>query len=420
MLVIKPRRSTLSMRTQTIRVFDGSAYGGAKPLVTIGNPALTSNVAWEDYRDTVGPANYKFLIREGLNATGKLTGFEAEQKGDPNGVYYSKVTNNKGLPSQVTDYSITRGTTCPGGFPSGPASSATRAQNQALTRFYINARKAQTILQTGVVIGTLGQTLREIVHSAQGIRRGLFTYLGAVSHGNFLRTVKRNRNSASQLKFVRERWLEGSFGWLPLVHDIDDAMNLLATNPDWLEERVFVRGYGETESVITKNSGTLFTYKWETLTKDKWQVIYYGSVYRRSPYACPARDTGPSGLDPSNWLPTLWEIIPYSFVADYFFNIQQILSAYSFNQALIKWAAQTIRYTKSHKTFNAQQVVFPSETFISHSPGYSLHTEKSVGRQALGEVGIPTLDFTIPGLSTQWINLAALFAKGKNVQNSYR
>jgi hypothetical protein len=51
------------------------------------------------------------------------------------------------------------------------------------------------------------------------------------------------------------------------------------------------------------------------------------------------------GLNLSNWLPTLWECIPYSFVVDYFTNAGQMINAVSFLDADVLWVERSVRNT---------------------------------------------------------------------------
>lgn len=200
-------------------------------------------------------------------------------------------------------------------------------------------------------------------------------------------------------------------------------MNLLATERKFLSDCVEVHGFGEDVNVsFSPNSQETYNVSWEDMRTDRWQVRYYGKVFRQVPFASPGRDLGPSGFDPSNWLPSLWEIIPYSFVADYFLNIQHVISAYSFNRTLIQWVSRTKRHILSTETVNAHQIHSKEELGLAAAtvvPGFMNHWQVTVDRRALDTIGIPTLEFTIPGTSTKWLNLAALFAAGRKTQRLF-
>lgn len=96
--------------------------------------------------------------------------------------------------------------------------SSTNARNQAVTRFLQELASVESVFKGQVFAGELPEALRAIRSPAKKLREGVSDYLSHLKrHGP--RFDPRNRRS-----FVRDTWLEYSFGWRPLISDIDNAI----------------------------------------------------------------------------------------------------------------------------------------------------------------------------------------------------
>jgi hypothetical protein len=417
MFVTKPRREALTTTTYSVRYFPGSTYDGRPPQVVADSSQTTFKVS-TDTRLSHAVPSYRMKIRQGVQATSSFAGTR-EYLHVEDGVLLETLHTLPNGPQWFFDKTTIRGPLFSIGAPTTLGLSEIHANNQALQRFISDARSMQTTLQGIVIVGELGQTLRMINGAAKGIHRGLWNYINSLRKGTVLQNLRRMGRKA-RLNFIRNRWLEASFGWLPLVHDIDDAMNTLATDRSLLEQDAFISGYGEDEDWA--NGGTVVASKWRHgwERKEKVQIRYYGKVWRNAPNGGYYGSVQPSGWDQSNWLPSLWELIPYSFLADYFFNIQHLLSAWSFNRCSLRWQSKTIRRTYSVYGTNLRPIPpsKPSERFII--PGSYLHMKTEVVRSPLDTLPFPVIEFTIPGCGTKWINMIALFGASRSVQKLIR
>jgi hypothetical protein len=287
----------------------------------------------------------------------------------------------------------------------------TKAKNLAKKKFINKARSAQTAILGGVVLGELRETLRMIRNPAKLFRNGLDSYHEAVQR----HFKKHGRKSAG--KFAADQWLQNSFGWQPLIRDIEDGARGVAR----LEcERLGIQpiiAYGRDAKVlslidqISENPAPTYY-----VNKREWQenlVIYRGAVRVRTASDSPALMAAQNfGFTARDFVPTVWELIPYSFLVDYFTNIGDILDAWSFGSGSISWSCETViqrvRYeAKAHSPQWTVQDGYVSQgrTFI---PGSTSSWRKSVNR---GEPGsfIPDFEWNLPDISSKkWLNLAAL------------
>jgi hypothetical protein len=139
------------------------------------------------------------------------------------------------------------------------------------------------------------------------------------------------------------------------------------------------------------------------------EVIYRGQVDLVQPVKATWRYFG---LDLSSFVPTVWELIPYSFLVDYFANIDDIISAATLNRSTIRWLAKTEVQILQAEFSSFNLAAFPSNLGSSSGyvimPGHAISKRVIVNRAAYTGSLVPTLEFTIPGFGTKWINMAAL------------
>jgi hypothetical protein len=114
-----------------------------------------------------------------------------------------------------------------------------------------------------------------------------------------------------------------------------------------------------------------------------------------------------------DFVPTVWELIPYSFVADYFTNIGDIISAFSYGNMNLRWSTRT-QVVKAIAVNNSASPRLNDTNPINIiefgiDDGSSTITRRIVDRKNYNGGFVPSLRFEIPGAdSSKWINLAAL------------
>lgn len=306
-------------------------------------------------------------------------------------------------------------------YPGSDSTSLVRADAIALGQFVAKIREVQTSFQGGVFLGELGETIRMLSSPAKSLREGLGKYLTSLKKRK--RTFRNVRNPLKRLRAAQtvlaDTWLEFSFGWKPLVHDIDDAAktlaNRLASSPKW--QPVTAVGRDEqTASVATgsncgTNMGSIINRYLYTTTKE---VHYKGQVNVVHPSQ---NASWHAGFIPSDWAPTVWELIPYSFLVDYFANLGQIISCASLLQTNLRWSAKTTVEKISQEIVDSYFVPGVS-SFFSRAGGTGRIMEKQTkttfSRAPYNGSLVPSLQFHLPGHDVQWINMAALFVGNRS------
>lgn len=385
--------------------------------------------------------NWKYQILHDVNAS---TVMHAEQNGLRyfglrSGYAFAKVrkTVNGGWTenSQEIPYGLAQV------GPPGYASMSTlvdTAMNQAITRMVRRIRSVQTAFQGGVYTGEALEAIRMLTGSAKNVISRYEDYVGRLD-ATFRRMSRaRHRGVPGQLdsalrSTIADQWLLLQLGCKPLYGDIQSAAEAVAkANVDYdTRDSVFVRSKGVAKASSLVDLGTGFkdqffypgppVIKVDYCLRDDYEAVVY--LWGKAQ----AIRTGATGVDqwlgigPQDWLPTLWELIPYSWLADYFTNIGDVVSGASLFDSGVAWLWQTV---VTQRTRRFDRSALDTNYFMTQNPvssGYFNHETrfvpptveayyKSVDRQSHGKDLTPRLSFELPGVQgwKKWLNIAAL------------
>lgn len=308
------------------------------------------------------------------------------------------------------------------------------ADNAALTEVLGKINEATRDLQGFVFLGELAETLRMIKRPASGLRDGLNRYLDDAK-----RRVKRlNRRNGRRVppsqagvtrasRVLADSWLEHVFGWSPLISDIEagfGSLNLI------VERNLFpmkvVTGQSDKGSAPQQLTQGLFgdtspVYGvWE---RTKVQSVRYRVGVAMEPRTLRAATLDSFGLRAREFVPALWELIPYSFLIDYFTNIGDVVSSFSVQRSRILWINKTTRLTYE----NTIRSYYANSYFGSNGSTRWLAVPSAswkrvqVTRSQPAYLNTPSLEFEIPGLgSRKWLNIAALVRSGRRTEAAIR
>ncbi|DAD51887.1 TPA_asm: maturation protein [ssRNA phage Esthiorhiza.2_37] len=238
--------------------------------------------------------------------------------------------------------------------PAGPTH-LSLARNKAIRNLIekaelgIEGNIAQDFAQIGQTVRMVGDTAHRIHKSVQQLRHGNIT--GAV---NTLFAGKHPRYHTNKrptpAKSIADNWLCLQYGWKPLLQDINGAMKSLAnlnSGSSPFIRRVVASGTHSTSSTTsyppfdTQLTGVKGTHIVTQLTRCKMTLRYR----IESPLKSFLAQTGFT-----NPLNLTWEIIPFSFVADWFLPIGPWL------ETLSAWHGLAF-LDGSEVNFSRQQVV---------------------------------------------------------------
>jgi hypothetical protein len=298
-----------------------------------------------------------------------------------------------------------------------PISSAI-AYNRGLIQYLKKVGQVNQAFSGQIFLGELRETLRMIKSPAQGIRNILGSYFDDLKR-------QKKRRPKQWKKNLSGSWLEYAFGIVPLVSDIQDACkawNRLVEEPRF----VLVTSAGVEErnvpsrTLVQGMSSYLGAYAPRidhTLVSTDRAVVRFKGYVKRESRATLAGKAQLFGFDPIQFVPTVWELIPWSFLIDYFTNIGDIIETGCVNRSSIAWTnVSTVVFQIMDHNIQVSPAAYQmgSDRSVGGTPSTAKYTRRYVERSTPSELGLPSLTLELPGRPTQWANMTALFAQVSN------
>lgn len=372
----------------------------------------TSNFkrTWTNSRVTVKNPKWRWLIRNGLNATTGYSYDHFDLFDCPTRAFATFSDPKKSITGAPVTYYVDQWNL--GILPQDPLGfSASKADYYARQDFINKYRSRRTAFQGGVFFGELMETVRLISSPAKALRQGIDRYYADVK--------KRTRRSKNKSRTVRDTWLEYQFGWKPLISDIEDIARLASLDPYRVHKPIRALGgtSEKTEPVdVTQSPSSIggpLVWTVRNWLNNEVSVIYKGAICAQNePVPFPEQ----LGLSWSNFLPTVWELIPYSFLVDYFTNVGKVIEGISTGWVWLAWGCKSTRKMSISKT----EILF-NPILVTNNYGSRLWSGYVTGSGVTGQyvrflresiegvqIGLDDLRFKLPGSDTKWLNIGAL------------
>jgi hypothetical protein len=200
-----------------------------------------------------------------------------------------------------------------------------------------------------------------------------------------------------------------------LASDIEGAYDALHDLPTARYQRVTGKFAMDGDCDVTTGVSNFgeFPFHWENHKVQNISTHAYGEV--GVDCTTPQGSLNRFGIRTAEFVPTVWELIPYSFVADYFSNIGEALAAATFPVSELKWSGMTTKnnvVSKRYYTLSIPGVKANTSQFKDANGGCSSSSaERTVLKRStaiFGGTRVLRIQFKVPGLSLKWLNLAAL------------
>lgn len=414
-----------NQRSNRYLVYDYAATEQGPYVSTTG--ATKTNV--RTHTGTHGPRRRRQMAKQGLNIATGFVASETKYSGGfgSHSVAFSEYRFINGKNTLYPCYSFTSGKLVYVNAPTlGTISADTISEAKA--KLLKSASRRLKAFKAFTFTGELGEALRMIRSPGKSLRRELLWYIR-----NSARRNRRIRDRSARRRAIADSYLEWTFGVQPLTNDIGSAMEAFHRSSAQYESS-YARVSGTATEILSTQSAPDAYESAETCLRRKWGVIntftnsmrYYGAVksYCPEPKAVARNLYGVSWGDVAL---TGWELVPWSFVADYFTNIGDILDSWTIRDSDWGWLCSVARRTAKATTTSPIDRAY-SET-VSDAPRFvasaglrsSLSCSpahvfvRSVNRSTPFEPpSTIALRFEAPGLSSRkWLNLAALGAAHK-------
>lgn len=303
---------------------------------------------------------------------------------------------------------------------------------RATEKFLKSMRDATHEMRGASVLAEAGEAVRMLASPAKALRNEV---------ENLYQTARKRmyRDRNNSVRAIRDvvsgTWLEWNFGIRPLVSDANaaaDALNQLRTRE--LQAIFPIRGSARDEKLISQATdvnfssasvqpGNLSTIPGRFSGRIiDWQECTFRGALVLDPR--PGADVPLSaqfGVGFNDVVPAIWEAIPWSWLFDYFFNTSAVIDAWSYPTRNVAWANRTVRNGRTHMYDNLKAGT------NTYGPGKALHEYWVSGGNAeatlynfsrssisIDDLRVP-LRLKLPGMGTQWANLAALASYGANL-----
>lgn len=217
--------------------------------------------------------------------------------------------------------------------------------------------KIYTSTQLGVDFVEYRQALTSITKASTTLWKAIVH----VKRFRFLEAARELRlayvpKGVSVRKSFANNWLEYHFGWEPLYQDVHDALEIM-NNPI----NAFTKARGASKIKFTNTE----TQNYGSVLRTTVYTVQYASAQGAAVKAI--NNVGLHSLDQFGLLNPLsiaWELVPFSFVVDWFANVGQVLSSFS------DFAGMTLQgqYYVFHYSATASTVWTPTGV---PAPGFS-------------------------------------------------
>lgn len=364
-------------------------------------------------------------VRDNVNASTPFTGSEGKMKAGDGGPTFVRWYPNYLASNRIRLTSSASGLPYDNwSIPTYGAPNFVISEAQALSRLHKAIREEMYQMSGPVFLGELRETARMLKRPLAGIQNLMSSYFSS------LRT-RRGGSRASMQRTLADTWLEYSFGWSPLISDVKSIAETLARLQYGKPPRSAVKGYGEYAQAnpdtltFADDNGAALPYQRHQMSGYTTKVIYrcgLKGVVNSPDVSSTNNLLALSGFQIQNFIPTAWELLPWSWLADYVTNLGDIIeAACTDTSSVTRTTRSTVGeyYLYDYYSVDQNRLKTLHGLNVISVSGYSLGFTEARNRRVTRSIASPTvppLVFSLPGSPNQLANIAAVFAGGRRMQ----
>jgi hypothetical protein len=304
-----------------------------------------------------------------------------------------------------------------------PLSSYTDPSGQAISdaseQYYSNLRESYEKFSGATFLGELKETIDMIRHPGKSLINGIKQYLRELRSPQLRHLIRRYRNNRNVRAVLADTYLEYAYGWAPLLSDIDAGIAAYAklTYNKLQFEHVQGSGHHHLDNLVESSFQQVFgiigiDVRFKTYADYDARFLSEVSITTNSSFNNFDHLLEVAGFDIINFAPTIYELIPGSFLLDYFSNLGGIIQAVCTRTGHVVWINRTQR-AKNYSVYNGNLIVptsnGPQKWSGSGDCGEVVLITTKVHRDAPASVEYPSFSFQAPNFG-QVFNIAALIA----------
>lgn len=296
-----------------------------------------------------------------------------------------------------------------------PSDIIQKVTNRAIVKYLEAADSARSSFEAGQDIGEWRETIHSIINPMASLRKLTVGYFDTLKKG-----VKKAGSKQKMHKVISDSFLEFKFGWNPLAQDVAAGISSLTNNQGHSDSVPLQASARDSYPIHNGFYFYLGNSNAQTLTfgrvTGEYQVRFKGAI----------RTGAVNGhipllqnlqLDMPHFVPTLWDLVPYSWMIDYFANIGDVIKGLSFQSSNNLWLCKTTRiiahYDYSYGSMNLSSLTPFGWIIDSTNPtGNPSGTSTSFTRSPVSPNSlIPNFRFQLPlGSAKPWENMGALIS----------
>lgn len=294
-------------------------------------------------RSTTGVDNprWRSLVARGENATTAYTLQTTEQTHDrTNSICSLRILDPFTKKVWVDEYRASGAVLSQylSGAPAFDSELRAQTESAAIAAFLAKYRNYVAPFKGGVFLGELRETMRMIRGSY-----GALVGSGLKFHRHWLYRLRHGRFSRRDFY---NAYLEATYGWAPLCSDIESALEAYqrligksVPHPFSVLRTDTKHGLLKSTTTSVVGTGARLVLTYQRATSNQVKVRVGGALkttLTKGPNATKAIKL--SGFSWNEFLPTVWELIPYSFLIDYGTNLAEVVCGWFTETSGLGWS----------------------------------------------------------------------------------
>lgn len=420
----------MALKTKPLRTYYIVPYvdwGGALPQGKRPPKLMFRYGSYEGSKTSngVGVPDFKNKIKQGLDASSPYSVSIMTRdivQGFDYGVYSYANTSGENYVAQALNVLPINISQIP--IIAKSAITAREVSELCSASFAGKVRDRITSVSAPTLLGELRETISLIRNPLKGVVRLYQRYLSQVARKK-RRISKRlkgrafDRKSARELaKYARERYLEFTFGVTPLYYDIEGGIEALINLDAMIETKVTAKSNRKPDHGTYKHVSYSDGHRIER-SEALYSHKIVGNIRSEvlKPQGSGDRLKSLLGFTPEEFIPTMWELVPGSFLLDYVTNVSDLIIHDQYTSYhVLAWANSSSRVirkrTMDYVSFKNMQPTFSSPGSIRGLNGQTARLPSSVTEQLIDierKIGVTklTMSLDIPK-PKQFLNLALI------------
>lgn len=265
----------------------------------------------------------------------------------------------------------------------------------------------------------MGEFIGEFRETVEMLRNPVMSlYKGVSDFASFSRTARNQLKSQGAsprryAKLVSNAWLAYSFGWKPLIQTVYAAYDAIMHFTDSPKFHRFIGQASDYSSVgktyLGEVSASPLIMKVYYTQHIDYMLAYIGAAKAVAKTVTEAK----LGIWPLDFVATAWELVPFSFLVDYFTTIGDVLnSSAAFDRNQLAYCNRREKAIVTTQVYieNSSHLTWPGID-TTRTPFASSEIKFIYYNRSLSTMPIPFLDLRVNLSPTRLLNLTALSAK---------